>query len=257
MSLAVLFWRNKPELAIFISKPEIADDLATYSRQASINHVGDMERDYGIITGLCCGRALLRPKHSMMAAWRRIVIELRDGGTYAAVNWVIIGSGNGLVPNRRQAIIWTNADLTPLEYSSAKMSVYCGSFWTSFNEWNSLFMLVVKYDLVLRTHLVATEMIIIWCFHLNILIFAPNEIFISTILPLSRWAILYGDTNTRARYFWITPGHDSEVRHVHMAEDWYILLTATVTQLTIIINLYFGLSARYHTPVGFVWASIH
>ena len=182
---------------------------------------------------------------------------LRDGGTYAAVNWVIIGSGNGLVPNRHQAIIWTNADLTPLEYSSGKMSVYCGSFWTSFNEWNSLFMLVVKYDLVLRTHLVATEMIIIWCFHLNILIFAPNEIFISTVLPLSRWAIMYGDTNTRARYFWITPGYDSEVRHVHMAEDWYILLTATVTQLTIIINLYFGLSARYHTPVGFVWASIH
>ena len=30
---------------------------------------------------------------------------------YASVNWVIIGSGNGLSPVRRQAITWTNAAL--------------------------------------------------------------------------------------------------------------------------------------------------
>ena len=30
---------------------------------------------------------------------------------YASMNWVIIGSGNGLSPDRRQAITWTNADL--------------------------------------------------------------------------------------------------------------------------------------------------
>ena len=30
---------------------------------------------------------------------------------YASVNWVCIGSGNGLSPNRRQAITWTRADL--------------------------------------------------------------------------------------------------------------------------------------------------
>ena len=30
---------------------------------------------------------------------------------YASAIWVIIGSGNGLVPDRHQAITWTNADL--------------------------------------------------------------------------------------------------------------------------------------------------
>ena len=30
---------------------------------------------------------------------------------YASVNWVSIGSDNGLSPSRRQAITWTNADL--------------------------------------------------------------------------------------------------------------------------------------------------
>ena len=31
--------------------------------------------------------------------------------TYTSVNWVIIGSGNGLSPVWRQAITWTKADL--------------------------------------------------------------------------------------------------------------------------------------------------
>ena len=30
---------------------------------------------------------------------------------YASVNWATIGSDNGLSPDRRQAIIWTNADI--------------------------------------------------------------------------------------------------------------------------------------------------
>ena len=30
---------------------------------------------------------------------------------HASVNWVIIGSGNGLSPMRRQAITWTNVDI--------------------------------------------------------------------------------------------------------------------------------------------------
>ena len=29
---------------------------------------------------------------------------------YASMNWVSIGSDNGLSPDRRQAITWTNAD---------------------------------------------------------------------------------------------------------------------------------------------------
>ena len=32
-------------------------------------------------------------------------------GIYALLNWVIIGSDNGLSPVRRQAIIWTNAEI--------------------------------------------------------------------------------------------------------------------------------------------------
>ena len=38
------------------------------------------------------------------------LIEARSD-MYAPLNWVIIGSGNGLVPNRRQAIICTNYEL--------------------------------------------------------------------------------------------------------------------------------------------------
>ena len=33
---------------------------------------------------------------------------------YASVNWVIIGSGNSLLPVRHQAITWTNACLLPI-----------------------------------------------------------------------------------------------------------------------------------------------
>ena len=29
-----------------------------------------------------------------------------------SVIWIIIGSGNGLAPSRRQTITWTNADLS-------------------------------------------------------------------------------------------------------------------------------------------------
>ena len=42
---------------------------------------------------------------------------------YATVNWVSIGSDNGLSPVRRQAITWTNADLLSI-----------GPFRTNFSE---------------------------------------------------------------------------------------------------------------------------
>ena len=32
-----------------------------------------------------------------------------SSAAYASLKWVIIGSGNGLSPVRRQAITWTNA----------------------------------------------------------------------------------------------------------------------------------------------------
>ena len=42
---------------------------------------------------------------------------------YASVNWVIIGSGNGLLPLRRQAIVWINAGILSIR-----------SFGTNFGE---------------------------------------------------------------------------------------------------------------------------
>ena len=82
---------------------------------------------------------------------------------YASVNWVIIGSGNGLSPVRRQAITWTNDALLSfglmgtdfseigigilsfsfkkmhLEMSSAKMVAICiglsvAWYWTRTND---------------------------------------------------------------------------------------------------------------------------
>ena len=41
---------------------------------------------------------------------------------YASVNWVIIGSGNGMSPVRRQAIIWTNAGLLSIELLGTSFS---------------------------------------------------------------------------------------------------------------------------------------
>ena len=42
---------------------------------------------------------------------RSMLSVLRPHGAYAPVSLVIIGSGNGLSPDRRQAITWTNIDL--------------------------------------------------------------------------------------------------------------------------------------------------
>ena len=39
------------------------------------------------------------------------LIENNDIYMHASLNQVRVGSDNGLAPNRRQAIIWTNADL--------------------------------------------------------------------------------------------------------------------------------------------------
>ena len=42
---------------------------------------------------------------------------------YASENWIIIDSGNGLTPLRRQAIAWTNAELLSIKPS-----------WTNFGQ---------------------------------------------------------------------------------------------------------------------------
>ena len=44
---------------------------------------------------------------------------------YASVNWVSIGSDNGLAPVRRQAITWTNADLL----SIGPLGTYLSEIW--------------------------------------------------------------------------------------------------------------------------------
>ena len=42
---------------------------------------------------------------------------------YASVNWVIIGSGNGLSHVRRQVITWTNTDVFQFQFSIKKTFV--------------------------------------------------------------------------------------------------------------------------------------
>ena len=65
---------------------------------------------------------------------------------YASLNWVSIGSGNGLSPLRRQAIAWTNDDklsIGPIgqdfnEIGWANILIPIGAFWLKFH-W-SLFL---------------------------------------------------------------------------------------------------------------------
>ena len=55
--------------------------------------------------------------------------------TYASVDWVIIGSGNGLLPVWQQAITWTNADLLsngPIETNFRENLIKIG--WFLFKE---------------------------------------------------------------------------------------------------------------------------
>ena len=42
--------------------------------------------------------------------WRVITLISPECHIYTSVNWVRLGSGNGLLPIRHQAITWTNAD---------------------------------------------------------------------------------------------------------------------------------------------------
>ena len=41
---------------------------------------------------------------------------------YASVNWVSMGSDNGLLPIQRQAIIWTNVGILLIEHLGTKFS---------------------------------------------------------------------------------------------------------------------------------------
>ena len=52
---------------------------------------------------------------------------------YASVNWVNVGSDNGLSPGRRQAIIWTNAGILLIEplgtnFSAILINIHAFSF---------------------------------------------------------------------------------------------------------------------------------
>ena len=50
---------------------------------------------------------------------------------YASVNWLSIGSSNGLAPERRQAITWTNAE--PVTWTNAGL-LSIGPLGTNFSE---------------------------------------------------------------------------------------------------------------------------
>ena len=51
------------------------------------------------------------------------MVHFRKSSPPQWVNWVSIGSGNGLFPNQHQAITWTNVDLWSI-----------GPSWTNFSE---------------------------------------------------------------------------------------------------------------------------
>ena len=54
---------------------------------------------------------------------------------YASMNWFSIGSGNGLAPNRRQAITWTNAGLLSIGFLKTNFSeIWIGILSFSFKE---------------------------------------------------------------------------------------------------------------------------
>ena len=55
---------------------------------------------------------------------------------YVSLNWVIIGSGNGLLPIRHQAITYTNAALLSI-------GLFFSENWTKFFIWENAFENVV------------------------------------------------------------------------------------------------------------------
>ena len=61
---------------------------------------------------------------------------------YAQVNWVSIGSDNGLSPGRRQAIIWTNAGMLSI-----------GPLWTNFSE---IWIEIYNFSFM-QTHLIISS----------------------------------------------------------------------------------------------------
>ena len=68
----------------------------------------------------------LQVAYKLISPWCRI---------FASVNWVHIGSGNGLSPVRGQAITWTNADLLSVELPGTNFSeIWIGILSFSFQE---------------------------------------------------------------------------------------------------------------------------
>ena len=72
---------------------------------------------------------------------------------YASVNWVSIGSGNGLSPVRRQAITWTNAKLLSI-----------GLLGTNFSEIQSKFessviSLITRIGFMVDIYLISTKLL--------------------------------------------------------------------------------------------------
>ena len=103
---------------------------------------------------------------------------------YASVNWVIIDSGNGLSPGRRQAITWTNAGLLSI-----------GPVRTNFSEiWiNSLENVVCQNG----GHFVqgGDELIDLWIVKWHLIILNPMTgifatVFLKEDLTLTLWRLL-------------------------------------------------------------------
>ena len=63
--------------------------------------------------------------YGLVPIWRHSLTHLPQCRIYASLNWVSIGSDNGMSPVRRQAITWTNADLL----SIGLLGTYFSEIW--------------------------------------------------------------------------------------------------------------------------------
>ena len=73
--------------------------------------ISDLKNTYNSLTGLIVSKYC-----------ERFVFPEGSCRIYAPLNWAVLGSGNGLSPARRQAIIWTNDDILSIGFPVTNFS---------------------------------------------------------------------------------------------------------------------------------------
>ena len=87
-------------------------DLVTYIKQILLGHYRTSSNAIGTPTmSICQSHKRLRGIVLLRKILIKIHVKIKLGDAHMRPNLVIIGSGNGLSPVRRQAITWTNDDL--------------------------------------------------------------------------------------------------------------------------------------------------